>query len=110
MLPTEVIPPNIPDSHSVPYLTQLLAPTSAAMQLMLLGVLSLTSLASAQYLAGQTVSVATYHNQLLLEGSGSYQRILYEDAVNSTTVTNMIWSDVMVAPCGAILPSTLYSR
>ncbi len=50
--------------------------------------------ASAQFLAGQTVDVDTYHDELLLEGAGSYQRIVYEDAMNSTFVTNMIWSEV----------------
>lgn len=54
----------------------------------------------AQLTPGETVEVATYHNQLTLEGAGSYQRILYEDAINSTVTTNMIWSEVYVAPCG----------
>jgi hypothetical protein len=55
---------------------------------------------SAQFLAGQTVDVDTYNDELLLEGAGSYQRIVYEDAMNSTMVTNMIWSEIYVAPCG----------
>ena len=63
--------------------------------------------ASAQFSAGQTVEVATYHNQLTLEGAGSYQRILYEDAVNSTMTTNMLWSEVYVAPCGKHTPGDL---
>ena len=42
------------------------------------------------FLAGQTVDVDTYNNELYLEGSGSYQRILYEDAMNSTVTTKMI--------------------
>ena len=56
--------------------------------------------ASAQFLAGQTVDVDTYNDELYLEGAGSYQRIVYEDAMNSTMVTNMIWSEIYVAPCG----------
>lgn len=55
---------------------------------------------SAQFLAGQTVDVDTYNDELLLEGAGSYQRIVYEDAMNSTMVTNMIWFEIYVAPCG----------
>jgi hypothetical protein len=55
---------------------------------------------SAQFLAGQTVDVDTYNDELYLEGAGSYQRIVYEDAMNSTMVTNMIWSEIYVAPCG----------
>ena len=55
---------------------------------------------SADFLAGQTVDVNTYNNELYLEGAGSYQRILYEDAMNSTMTTNMIWSEIYVAPCG----------
>lgn len=61
---------------------------------------ALVARSSAQFSAGQTVEVAQYHNQLYLEGAGSYQRILYEDAINSTMSTNMIWSEVYVAPCG----------
>lgn len=53
-----------------------------------------------QFLPGQTVDVDTYNNQPFLEGAGSYQRILYEDT-NSTMTTNMIWSEIYVAPCGA---------
>ena len=64
---------------------------------------------AAQFLAGQTVHVDTYNNSLYLEGAGSYQRILYEDAVNSTMLTNMIWSEVYVAPCGAARAHALYS-
>lgn len=59
---------------------------------------------SADFLAGQTVDVNTYNNELYLEGAGSYQRILYEDAMNSTMTTNMIWSEIHVAPCGIWLP------
>ncbi|KAL0042947.1 hypothetical protein WJX79_004750 [Trebouxia sp. C0005] len=59
---------------------------------------------SADFLAGQTVNVNTYNNELYLEGAGSYQRILYEDAVNSTMTSNMIWSEIYVAPCGIWLP------
>lgn len=61
-----------------------------------------TSQASAQFLAGQEINVSMYSNQLYYESAGSYQRILYEDAVNSTTITNLIWSEVYVAPCGEI--------
>ena len=60
------------------------------------------SQASAQFLAGQEVDVSTYTNELYYESAGSYQRILYEDGVNSTTTTNLIWSEVYVAPCGEI--------
>lgn len=56
-----------------------------------------------QFLPGQTVDVETYNNQPYLEGAGSYQRILYEDK-NSTMTTNMIWSEIYVAPCGASCP------
>nr|QOL01250.1 putative extracellular protein TR9_055 [Trebouxia lynnae] len=62
------------------------------------------SQASAQFLAGQEVDVSTYTNELYYESAGSYQRILYEDGVNSTTITNLIWSEVYVAPCGIWLP------
>ena len=59
---------------------------------------------SAQLLAGQNVNVSTYNNELYYESAGSYQRIMYEDAMNSTTVTNLIWSEVHVAPCGKMAP------
>ena len=62
--------------------------------------LACASLCSGQFLAGQKVNVDTYNNELYLEGSGSYQRILYEDAMNSTTTTKMIWSEIYMAPCG----------
>lgn len=55
---------------------------------------------SADFLAGQTVDVHTYNNELYLEGAGGYQRILYEGAINSIMTTNMIWSEIYVAPCG----------
>lgn len=58
-------------------------------------------LCSGQYLAGQTVDVETYNNEPYLEGAGSHQRILYED-MNSSMTTNIIWSEIYVAPCGAI--------
>ena len=64
--------------------------------------LACASLCSGQFLAGQTVDVDTYNNELYLEGSGSYQRILYEDALNSTMTTKMIWSEIYMAPCGTI--------
>lgn len=56
---------------------------------------------SGQLLPGQTVDVDTYNNEPYLEGAGSFQRILYEDT-NSTMTTNIIWSEIHVAPCGAI--------
>lgn len=55
---------------------------------------------SGQFLPGQTVDVETYNNEPYLEGAGSYQRILYEDS-NSTMTTNIIWTEIYVAPCGA---------
>ncbi len=61
---------------------------------------AVTAQVSAQFLAGEPVDVDEYHNELYLEGAGSYQRILYEDAVNSSMLTNMIWSEIHVAPCG----------
>ncbi len=64
--------------------------------------LILAARTSAQFLAGQTVDVDMYNNELYLQGAGSYQRILYEDAMNSTMTTNMIWSEIYIAPCGAI--------
>lgn len=57
-------------------------------------------LCSGQFLAGQPVDVETYNNEPYLEGAGSHQRILYEDT-NSTMTTNIIWSEIYVAPCGA---------
>ena len=66
--------------------------------------------ASAQLLAGQTVNVSTYNNELNYSSAGSYQRILYEDAINSTVTTNLIWSEVYVAPCGKMAPELLPSR
>ena len=63
--------------------------------------LALAIQVDAQFSAGQAVDVATYHNELRLEGAGSYQRILYEEATNSTMSTTMIWSEIYVAPCGA---------
>ena len=68
--------------------------------------LACVSLCSGQFFAGQTVGVDTYRNELYLEGSVSYQRILYEDAMNSTLTTKMIWSEIYVAPCGTIFTQT----
>jgi hypothetical protein len=66
--------------------------------------LSSAAAVSAQFLAGDKVGVATYNNSLYTEGAGSSQRILYEDAMDSTMMTNMIWNEVYVAPCGIWLP------
>lgn len=66
--------------------------------------LSIAATTSAQFLAGDKVVVETYNNSLYLEGAGSSQRILYEDAMNSTMKTNLIWTEVYVAPCGIWLP------
>ena len=63
--------------------------------------LTYTVVCSGQFLPGQTVDVDTYNNEPYLEGAGSHQRILYEDT-NSTMTTNIIWSEIYVAPCGAI--------
>ena len=67
-------------------------------------------LCSGQFLAGQTVNVETYNNEPYLEGAGSHQRILYEDSMNSTMTTNIIWSEIYVAPCGAISDRSLDNR
>ena len=66
-------------------------------------------LCSGQFLAGQTVDVETYNNEPYLEGAGSHQRILYEDS-NSTMITNIIWSEIYVAPCGASSTPSKASR
>lgn len=68
----------------------------------LLVCITFTFQASAQLLAGQPVNVSTYNNELYYESAGSYQRILYEEGINSTTTTKLMWSEVYVAPCGEI--------
>ena len=66
--------------------------------------LSIAAGVSAQLLAEDEVNVTTYKNSLLLEGAGSRQRIVYEDAMGGLFQTGMIWSDIYIAPCGQWLP------
>lgn len=88
----------------------------ATRELILALCLTCAVLCSGQLLAGQTVDVETYDNEPYLEGAGSHQRILYEDSMNSTVdstvtmTTNIIWSEIYVAPCGAISDRSLHAR
>ena len=82
----------------------------ATRELILALCLTCAVLCSGQLLAGQTVDVETYDNEPYLEGAGSHQRILYEDSMNSTMTTNIIWSEIYVAPCGAISDRSFHAR